>query len=119
MWIVSGTLDLVAVFAETGLVRLDVVHFEAKMLRRRVRAELLFLEDMDLVPVVVGGKPDHGHRGESFGLRDLAHPEHLAVERASILVPARGHGDAGVLQSLDRGHVGLLSPLVLVSPISA
>ena len=35
-----------------------------------------------LVAVVVGGKPDHGHRGESFRLRDLAHPKHLAVLNA-------------------------------------
>src|SRR5688572_12449499 len=79
------------------------------MLRRRVRPGMLLLEDVDLVAIVIGGKPDHGHRGETFGLRDLAHAEHLAVERASISIPARGHGDAGVLQSLDRRHDGLLS----------
>src|SRR3954452_8930724 len=54
-----GDPDLVAVFAETGSVRLDVVHFEAKMLRRRVWSQVLLFEDMDLIPVLVGGKPDH------------------------------------------------------------
>src|SRR4051812_24618918 len=98
--------DIVAVFLETGLVGFDVVDFETEMLLRRVRPELLFFKDMDFIAVVVGGKPDHGHRGETFGLLDFAHAEDIAVERASVLVAAWWHGDAGVLQSLDRGHAG-------------
>jgi hypothetical protein len=83
---------------------LEIRHLDTQVLAGRIRPETVLSEHMKLVAIVSEPEPNEPGLIERLWRRNLFQPEKLAIETTRVVVRARGHRNAAMLQSLESEH---------------